>query len=932
MSLQLQLIVDEAICLASRAVLAACRFSQAGFGPAIYFQWSYVMNQPSTLPDVDPQETREWLEAMQAVVEVEGRPRAHYLIDQLLDFDAGAHGNQYARVASPYVNTIPVHQQPRYPGDLGIERRLGGYIRWNAMAMVLRAGRHSNVGGHIATYASAAVLYEVGFNHFFRGQTDTFDGDLVYIQGHSAPGIYGRAYLEGRITDAQLENFRREAGRDGVSSYPHPRLMPDFWQFPTVSMGLGPLTAAYQARFMRYLEYRGLKEPQGRKVWAFLGDGEMDQPESLAAISLGGREGLDNLIFVVNCNLQRLDGPVRGNSKIIQELEGAFRAAGWNVIKVVWGSGWDRLLERDRTGLLRRRMMECLDGDYQTFKSQNGAYVREHFFGKSPELLALVADLSDDDIWALSRGGHDPEKVYAAYERAVNHKGQPTVILAKTVKGFGMGEAGEGQNINHQLKKMSADAVRVFRDRFSLPLSDEQLEEMVYLKPEPGSEEARYFVERRTSLGGHVPARFSNVAPLDIPPLVAFATQLKDSGERGSSTTMAFVRILTTLLKDPNLSKLVIPVVPDESRTFGMEGLFRQIGIHSYKGQLYTPQDAGQLSYYKESQDGQILQEGINESGAISSWIAAGTSYSTHGLTTIPFYIFYSMFGLQRVGDLAWAAGDARTRGFLLGATAGRTTLMGEGLQHDDGHSHVLSSVIPCCVSYDPTFSYELAVIIQDGLRRMYKEQEDIFYYITLLNENYPHPALPQGAEPGILKGLYLFSEGATADSQAPRVQLMGSGSILREVIAAGALLMQDFSVASDVWSATSLTELRRDGLQAERWNMLHPENEPRTAYVQQCMQERRGPVVVATDYMKIVGDQIRPFVTDRRFVSLGTDGFGRSDTRESLRTFFEVDRHFIVLAALKALADDGEIPRASVSEAIKRYGIDVEKIDPTTV
>jgi pyruvate dehydrogenase E1 component len=890
------------------------------------------MNPPSTPPDVDPQETREWLDAMQAVVEIEGRPRAHYLIDQLLDFDVSQYGDLYGRVTTPYVNTIPPERQPGYPGDLSVERRLSAYIRWNAMAMVLRAGRHSNVGGHIATYASAAVLYDVGFNHFFRGRTDTFDGDLVYIQGHASPGIYGRAYLEGRITEAQLGNFRREAGRDGVSSYPHPRLMPGFWQFPTVSMGLGPLTAAYQARFMRYLEYRGLKEHQGRKVWAFLGDGEMDQPESLAAISLGGREKLDNLIFVVNCNLQRLDGPVRGNSKIIQELEGAFRAAGWNVIKVIWGGGWDSLLKRDRTGLLRRRMMECVDGDYQTFKSQNGAYVREHFFGKYPELLELVADLSDDDIWKLARGGHDPEKVYAAYAEAAHHEGQPTVILAKTVKGFGMGEAGEGQNINHQLKKMSVDAVRAFRDRFALPLPDDQLEEMPWLKPAPGSEEARYFEERRASLGGYVPARISNVPPLEVPSLTAFATQLKDSGERGSSTTMTFVRILGTLLKDPTLGKIVIPIVPDESRTFGMEGLFRQIGIHSHLGQLYTPQDAGQLSYYREARDGQILQEGINESGAISSWIAAGTSYSTHGLTTVPFYIFYSMFGLQRVGDLAWAAGDARTRGFLLGATSGRTTLMGEGLQHDDGHSHVLSSVIPCCVSYDPTFSYELAVIIQDGLRRMYAEQEDIFYYITLLNENYPHPALPQGAEAGILKGLYLFREGPDAYPQQPRVQLMGSGSILREVIAAGELLAQDFSVASDIWSATSLTELRRDGLQVERWNMLHPEDAPRTAYVEECLRDRTGPVVVATDYMKIVGDQIRPFVDGRRFIALGTDGFGRSDTRESLRTFFEVDRHFIVLAALKALADEGKIPRKRVSEAIQRYEIDIGKVDPTSI
>jgi len=894
------------------------------------------MNSVVEPVDLDPQETQEWLEALEAVVALEGRPRAHYLIDQLVDHDAARHGDMHGRVTSAYVNTIVLERQPAYPGDLSIERRLNAYIRWNAMVMVLRAGKHSNVGGHIATYASAAVLYDVGFDHFFRGRTERFAGDLVYIQGHSAPGIYGRAYLEGRITEAQLDNFRREADRDGLSSYPHPRLMPDFWQFPTVSMGLGPLTAAYQARFMRYLEFRGLKEHQGRKVWAFIGDGEMDQPESLAAISFGGRERLDNLIFVVNCNLQRLDGPVRGNSKVIQELEGTFRAAGWNVIKVIWGSGWDALLQGDHTGLLRQRMMECVDGDYQTFKSQNGAYVREHFFGKYPELLEMVAHLSDDDIWKLARGGHDPEKVHAAYAQAMHTEGRPTVVLAKTVKGFGMGEAGEGQNINHQLKKMSADAVRAFRDRFALPVSDAELDEMPYLKPEQDSEEGRYFAERRARLGGHVPARFTDVPQLPIPPLTTFAAQLKDSGERGASTTMAFVRILSTLLKDPNLGKLIVPIVPDESRTFGMEGLFRQIGIHSPVGQLYTPQDSGQLSYYKEAKDGQILQEGINESGAFASWIAAGTAYANHGLPTIPFYIFYSMFGLQRIGDLAWAAGDARTRGFLLGATSGRTTLMGEGLQHDDGHSHVLSSVIPNCVSYDPTFSYELAVIIQDGLRRMFLVQEDVYYYITLLNENYPNPGLPPDAEAGILRGLYRLPDTIPEDAQdhtgRPRVQLMGSGAILREVIAAGELLNQDFAVSSDIWSATSLTELRRDGLAAERWNTLHPEDEPRIPYVQQCLHRRPGPVVVATDYMKIVGDQIRPFVTDRRFIALGTDGFGRSDTRESLRTFFEVDRHFIVLTALKALADEGAVPRQRVSEAIARYDIDTEKLDPSTV
>ncbi|CAN1598344.1 pyruvate dehydrogenase (acetyl-transferring), homodimeric type [Pseudomonas mediterranea] len=889
------------------------------------------MAQQSMFLDEDPQETREWLESIESVASVEGRPRAHYLIDQMLDFDANRHGDFYGRVTTPYVNTIPVDRQQPYPGDLTVERRINAYIRWNALAMVLRAGKHSNVGGHIASYASAAVLYDVGFEHFFRGRTEQFAGDMVYIQGHSSPGVYARAYLEGRLSEDQLDNFRRETDRDGVSSYPHPRLMPDFWQFPTVSMGLGPITAAYQARFMRYLEDRGLKEHQGRKVWAFLGDGEMDQPESLAAISLAGREKLDNIIFVVNCNLQRLDGPVRGNSKVIQEFESLYRAAGWNVIKVIWGSGWDALLEKDKSGLLRQRMMECVDGDYQNYKSQNGAYVREHFFGKYPELLELVSDLSDDDIWKLSRGGHDPEKVHNAYAAAMRHTGGPTVILAKTVKGFGMGEAGEGQNINHQLKKMGDDAVKAFRDRFGLDLTDDQLGDMPYLKPAADSVEALYLQARRNQLGGYIPARFNAVAPLQVPPLSTLDTQLKGTGERAISTTMAFVRILGTLLKDPNIGKLIVPIVPDESRTFGMESLFRQIGIHSHVGQLYTPQDAGQLSYYKEARDGQIMQEGLNESGGISSWIAASTSYSTHGVMTVPFYIFYSMFGFQRVGDLAWAAGDARARGFLLGATSGRTTLMGEGLQHDDGHSHVLSSTIPCCVSYDPTYAYELAVIIQDGMRRMYAENEDIFYYITVLNENYAHPAMPEGVEQGILKGMYRLSapEKAVEDKH---VQLMGCGSILQEVVAAAQLLEQDFGVSSEVWSVTSLTELRRDGQEAERWNLLHPEHAPRIGYVESCLQDKQGPVVVATDYMKIFADQIRPFVPNRRFVALGTDGFGQSDTRESLRRFFEVDRHFIALAALKALADDGKISREKVAEAIRLYGIDPQKQNPAKV
>lgn len=890
------------------------------------------MNQPAVKADLDPQETAEWLEAFEGVTDIDGRERAHFLLERMAEADQRKHGDFFSMVTTPYVNTIPAYKQPTYPGDLAAEARINAFIRWNAMAMVLRAGKHSNVGGHIATYQSAAVLYDVGFTHFFRGRTDDFAGDMVYIQGHSAPGIYGRAYLEGRIDEELLDNFRRESARRGLSSYPHPRLMPDFWQYPTVSMGLGPLTAAYQARYMRYLEYRELKPHQGRKVWAFLGDGEMDQPESLAAIALGGREKLDNLIFVVNCNLQRLDGPVRGNGKIIQELEGTFKAAGWQVIKVIWGSGWDKLLQKDRSGLLMQRMMECVDGDYQTFKSQSGAYVREHFFGKYPELLELVADLSDDEIWALHRGGHDPQKVYAAYHQAVHTPGRPTVVLAKTVKGFGMGEAGEGQNINHQLKKMSQDAVKAFRDRLGLTISDAQLAEIPYLKPEPDSAAAKYITATRTALGGYIPARFGQSAPLAIPELSRFDGLLKGSGERNMSTTMAFVNILGTLLKDVNIGKLIVPIVPDESRTFGMEGLFRQIGIHSWLGQLYTPQDAGQLSYYKEAKDGQILQEGINESGAISTWIAAGTAYSNHDVATIPFYIFYSMFGLQRVGDLAWAAADARTKGFLLGATSGRTTLMGEGLQHDDGHSHVLSSVIPSCVSYDPTYAYELAVIVQSGMRRMFVEQEDIYYYITLLNEGYPQPPMPAGVEDGIIQGAYLLKQSETTNQESPRAQLVASGAIMREALAAAELLAADFGVASDIWSATSLSELRRNGMAAERWNLLHPEEPPKVPYIQSLLAAHPGPVVMVTDYMKIVGDQIKPFLPDRTFIALGTDGFGRSDTREALREFFEVNRHFIALAALKLLADEGRIARSEVNRAMALYGITPDKPDPAAV
>ena len=882
------------------------------------------MNDLASADDIDPQETREWLDAMRAVVVHEGRDRAHYLLDQLIEQDHAAAGRYAAPRTTPYVNTVRVADQPAFPGDVNIELRLDAYLRWNAMALVLRAGKHSGVGGHIATYASATTLYETGYRHYFRAATPEFLGDMLYIQGHSSPGIYARAYLEGRLSEQQMDRFRREIG-GGLASYPHPRTMPDFWQFPTVSMGLGPLMAAYQGRYMRYLEDRGLIPAQGRKVWAFLGDGEQDQPETLAAVAMAGREKLDNLIFVVNCNLQRLDGPVRGNAKIIQELESVYRGAGWNVIKVVWGSGWDELLAQDHDGRLHRRMMECVDGEYQAFKAHGGDYVREHFFGKDPELLQRVAHLSDAQIGALARGGHDPLKVHAAYAAAVRHAGQPTVILAKTVKGYGMGAAGEAANINHQLKKMGDPAVRAFRDRFAIPVPDEQLEEIPYIKPAPGSPEAACLKAGLKRAGGLLPSRSRGPGPLATPALAAFASHLQSSGEREYATTMAFVRILAQLLKDPVLGPRVVPIVPDESRTFGMDGMFRQVGIYSHVGQLYTPQDADQLSFYKEDRQGQILQEGINESGAMSSWIAAATAHSTHGVATIPFYIFYSMFGFQRVGDLAWAAGDIRARGFLLGATSGRTTLEGEGLQHDDGHSHVLSSVIPSCVSYDPAYAYEIAVIVQHGLRRMYGEpQEDVFYYLTLLNEKTAHPAMPEGAEEGIVKGMYRLKRGTRA-AGAPHVQLMGSGAILSEVIAAAALLQRDFGVSADIWSVTSFSELRRDGLDAERWNRLHPAQAPRASYVAHCLAGEDGPAIAATDYMKIVPDQIRPFVGERRFVTLGTDGFGRSDTREALRAFFEVDRHHVALAALKALADDGVIDAELPARALSLYGIDPE-------
>jgi len=883
-----------------------------------------------TLQDLDPEETAEWLDSLETVIDAEGVDRAHFLLKNLIDKarEKGAYLPYNAN--TPYVNTIPTDRQPRYPGDREIERRISSIVRWNAVAMVVRANKESSeLGGHIATFQSAATLYDIGFNHFWRAPTENHSGDAIYIQGHSSPGIYARAFVEGRLTEEQLLHFRREVDRKGLSSYPHPWLMPDFWQFPTVSMGLGPMMAIYQARFMKYLQGRGLDQTGDRKVWCFVGDGEMDEPESLGAISLASRECLDNLIFVVNCNLQRLDGPVRGNGKIIQELEAVFRGAGWNVIKVIWGSNWDALLARDKLGLLRKRMEECVDGEYQAFKARDGAYVRKEFFAKYPELLDMVSGMTDQEVWQLRRGGHDPLKVYAAYAAAVSHRGEPTVILAKTIKGYGMGAAGEGMNITHQQKKMGLEELKAFRDRFKIPVPDDQIAEVPIYRPPDDSIEISYIKERRAALGGGIPQRRRRSASLEVPPLSAFEAQLKSTEKREISTTMAFVRILSTLVRDKNIGNRVVPIVPDESRTFGMEGMFRQLGIFSQVGQLYKPEDAGQLMFYREHQQGQILQEGINEAGAMSSWMAAATSYSTHNLPMIPFYIFYSMFGFQRVGDLAWAAGDMRCRGFLLGGTSGRTTLNGEGLQHADGHSHILASVIPNCVAYDPTFAYEVAVILQEGLRRMLKEQEDVFYYVTLMNENYSHPAMPEGSREGILRGMYLFQQGG--DSKSPRVQLLGSGTILREAIAAADLLKNDFGVDADVWSVPSFTELRREGLEVERWNMLHPTSPQRRSYVETCLADRRGPAVAVTDYIKAFADQIRPYVP-RRYRVLGTDGFGRSDYRKRLRSFFEVDRYYVALAALKALADEEQIPASKVDAAIKKYNIDPEKPNPVTV
>ena len=881
--------------------------------------------------DTDPQETQEWQDALTGVIEHEGTGRAHFLIQQMIA-QAREEGIDIPYSATTeYINTIPADQQPKYPGDADIEIRIRNYIRWNAMAMVVRANRDSNVGGHIASFASQAALYDVGFNMFWRAQNEEHGGDLIFFQGHSIPGVYARAFLMNVLSEEQLDHFRQEVGGKGLPSYPHPWLMPDFWRFPTVSMGLGPIQAIYQARFMKYMESRGFIDAKDRKVWAFLGDGETDEVESLGAIGMAAREKLDNLIFVINCNLQRLDGPVRGNGKIIQELEGTFRGAGWNVVKLIWGRHWDALFERDKKGILKKRMMDIVDGEYQTFKAKNGAYVREHFFN-TPELKELIADWTDNDVWTLNRGGHDIFKIFAAFKAAVEHKGQPTLILAKTIKGYGMGEAGEGMNISHQQKKLDTQALIRFRDRFKLPVPDDQIESVPFLKFAEDSPEYKYMFERRDALGGILMQRAGKAAPLEIPPLAAFESLLKASGEgREISTTMSIVRLLNILLKDKQIGKRVVPIVPDESRTFGMEGLFRQVGIWNQAGQNYVPEDHDQLMFYKESKTGQVLQEGINEAGAVSDWIAAATSYSNHNVQMIPFFISYSMFGMQRTMDLCWAAGDQRARGFIIGGTAGRTTLNGEGLQHQDGHSLILSGLIPNCMSYDPTFAFEVAVIMQDGMRRMFQEQEDVFYYLTVMNENYEHPDMPAGAEQDIIKGMYQLKKGASGGKH--RVQLLGCGTIFREVIAAAELLKQDWNVDADLWGCPGFNELARDGNDVARWNLLHPQETPRQSHVEKCLDNApQGPVVAATDYVRLYAEQIRPFINGRRYVTLGTDGYGRSDTREALRSFFEVDRYWVTVAALKALADDGAIERSQVAEAIAKYGIDVNKPNPLTV
>jgi len=884
--------------------------------------------------DADQQETREWLDALSAVIEKEGPERAHYLLEQLLEQARQSSIDLPFSANTGYVNTIEPEQEARCPGNITIEKRLRAYMRWNAMAMVVRANRlhphdGGDLGGHIGSFASLASMWGAGFNHFWHAESEDHGGDCIYFQGHSAPGIYARAYLEGRISEDQLENFRQEVAGHGLSSYPHPKLMPGFWQFPTVSMGLGPMMAIYQARFLKYLHARGIAKTDNRKVWVFLGDGEMDEPESKGAISLAAREGLDNLIFVINCNLQRLDGPVRGNGKIVQELEGDFRGAGWHVIKLLWGKGWDELLRRDKSGKLRQVMMETLDGDYQTYRAMDGAYIRKHFFGKYPETLKLVEHLTDDDIWELRRGGHEPEKVYAAFHAANAHQGQPTVLLVKTVKGYGMGKAGEAKNTVHQTKKLDDEDIKYIRDRFNIPIPDSELEKLPYYKPADDTPEMRYLHERRKALGGYLPNRRQQAdEQFTVPALDTFKAILEPTAEgREISTTQAYVRFLTQLLRDKALGPRVVPILVDEARTFGMEGLFRQIGIYNPLGQQYTPVDRDQVMYYKEQADGQILQEGINEAGGMCSWIAAATSYSTNNRIMIPFFVYYSMFGFQRFGDFAWAAGDMQARGFILGGTSGRTTLNGEGLQHEDGHSHILSGVIPNCVSYDPTFAHEVGVIMQQGLKRMVEKQENVYYYITLLNENYAMPGLIPGTEEQILKGMYLCNAGAEG---ALRVQLLGSGSILRESLEAQKLLAAEWGVQADVWSCPSFTELAREGQDAERHNLLHPLDAPRLPFVAQQLAGHAGPVVASTDYVKAYAEQIRPFIpAGRAYKVLGTDGFGRSDFRYRLREHFEINRHYIVVAALKALAEQGELPASKVAEAIAKYGINADKTNP---
>ena len=891
--------------------------------------------------DLNPTETKEWLDALGSVIDQEGPERAHFLLGRLSEeATRNTLTLPYSAVTTPYRNTISAREEERMPGDMYMERQIRGIVRWNALAMVMRAGKKpgADLGGHISTFSSAATLYDVGFNYFFRGPSENHGGDLIYFQGHSSPGIYSRSFLEGRLTEEQLDNFRQEVNGNGLSSYPHPWLMPDYWQFPTVSMGLGPIAAIYQAHVMKYLTSRGLMDNSDRKVWAFLGDGETDEPESLGAIAKAGREKLDNLIFVINCNLQRLDGPVRGNGKIIQELEGIFRGAGWNVIKVIWGRHWDELLAADKDGLLQQRMDEVVDGEYINYWGRGGAYTREHFFGKSPELLKMVEHLSDDDIMRLNRGGHDPFKVYAAYAQAVKANGKPTVILAKTVKGYAFGDSAEAQNATHSVKKLDVEGLKRFRDRFNIPVTDDKIEEVPYYRPADDSLEMRYMRKRRESLGGPVPSRRVEAQALNTPGLEAFAPQLASTKDREISTTMAFVRIITTLCKDKEVGQRIVPIVPDEARTFGMEGMFRQIGIYSAEGQKYEPMDSKQVMYYREDTKGQMLEEGITEAGAFSAWLAAATSYSVNDYPLIPFYIYYSMFGFQRIGDLAWAAGDSQARGFLIGATAGRTTLNGEGLQHQDGHSHLLASTIPNCVSYDPTYSYELAVIIQDGMRRMYHEKESVYYYITTMNENYTHPEMPAGAEEGIIKGMYLLEDGGSKEYKVQgkaitdqRIRLLGSGTILREVREAAKILREEYKVAVDVWSVTSFNELRRDGIETTRWNMMHPTKKGKESYVHKCLSNAKGPVIASTDYMKVYADQIREFVPDSYRV-LGTDGFGRSDTRENLRHFFEVNRKFVVLAALTELKARGVVTGETIAKAMKAMELDQDKVSPLTV